>query len=181
MVTRSPSLLWHLTRRVLVLRLARKTQTSSFGIRSLRLDFTGKSPCLDGLSFSHARFWVGTSLRGHRGQITAIQFVDATPDAASTSTYHSPGYVLTASKDTFLKLWDLSTQHCIQTIVGHRSEVWSLALDAGKDLIFTGGGDGELKAWRLDHDALGTGIRESEAGEVSPLITSCAGSSTLIY
>ena len=28
-----------------------------------------------------------------------------------------------SSKDTFVKLWDLDTQHCFHTIVGHRSEV----------------------------------------------------------
>ena len=26
------------------------------------------------------------------------------------------------------KLWELETQHCVQTLVGHRSEIWSLAV-----------------------------------------------------
>ncbi|KAF8341630.1 uncharacterized protein EI90DRAFT_3279024 [Cantharellus anzutake] len=110
-------------------------------------------------------------LRGHRDQITAIKFLDLTSNAASTSTLSSSGYVLTSSKDTYVKLWDLSTQHCIQTVVGHRSEVWSLALDAGNDLILTGGGDGELKAWRLDHEALQAGLKASETGELPKMIT----------
>ena len=28
-----------------------------------------------------------------------------------------------SSKDTLIKLWDLDTQHCFLTLVGHRSEV----------------------------------------------------------
>jgi U3 small nucleolar RNA-associated protein 12 len=63
--------------------------------------------------------------------------------------------LVTSAKDTFLKLWDLATQHCIQTTIAHRSEIWSLAVDSEQSLIFTGSGEGELKAWRIDHDAVG--------------------------
>jgi len=28
-----------------------------------------------------------------------------------------------SSKDSFVKWWDLDTQHCFKTMVGHRSEV----------------------------------------------------------
>ena len=30
-----------------------------------------------------------------------------------------------SSKDSFVKFWDLDTQHCFLTLVGHRSEVRS--------------------------------------------------------
>ena len=107
------------------------------------------------------------SLRGHRDQITAVQFVHAVSSSVpSTSTSTQPGFLLTSSKDTFLKLWDLSTQHCIQTVVAHRSEIWSLAVDAEQKLIFTGSGEGEMKAWRLDHEAMSTGLQENDNGEV---------------
>ncbi|TBU33243.1 WD40 repeat-like protein, partial [Dichomitus squalens] len=110
-------------------------------------------------------------LRGHRDQITAIRFVRPTAESApSTSTGIAPGYLLTGSKDTFLKLWDLSTQHCIQTIVAHRSEVWSLDLNPEQELVFTGSGEGEVKAWKIDHEALAEGLRETESGEVTRFI-----------
>jgi U3 small nucleolar RNA-associated protein 12 len=102
--------------------------------------------------------------RGHRDQITAIQFIIA-PDLPSTSTSTS-GFLLTSSKDTFLKLWDLSTQHCIQTIVADRSDIWTLDIDANRELIFTGSGEGELKAWKIDYNALAAGLEETETGEV---------------
>ena len=107
------------------------------------------------------------SLRGHRDQITAIRFVRPTAESIpSTSTGIAPGFLLTGSKDTFLKLWDLSTQHCIQTIVAHRSEVWTLDLNPEQELVFTGSGEGEMKAWKIDHEALAGGLRETESGEV---------------
>ena len=68
-----------------------------------------------------------------------------------------------------MKLWDLSTQHCIQTVVAHRSEVWSMELDPEQTLIFTGAAEGELKAWRIDHEAMASGLRETETGEVCAL------------
>ena len=30
------------------------------------------------------------------------------------------GRLVTCSKDSFVKVWDLATQHCSQTVVGHR-------------------------------------------------------------
>lgn len=35
-----------------------------------------------------------------------------------------------------------------------------------QDLILTGGGEGELKAWKIDRDALSEGLRENDSGEV---------------
>ena len=74
--------------------------------------------------------------------------------------------LLTTSKDTYMKLWDLSTQHCVQTIVAHRSEICSMDVDPDQDLVFTGSGEGEMKAWRIDHEALEAGLKETETGEV---------------
>ena len=67
-----------------------------------------------------------------------------------------------------MKLWDLSTQHCLQTIVAHRAEVWSLGLNPEQDILLTGSNEGELKAWKIDSSALMDGIKESENGEVRP-------------
>lgn len=65
-----------------------------------------------------------------------------------------------------MKLWDLRTQHCVQTVVAHHSEVWSLDINPEQELLFTGGGEGELKVWKLDHEALVNGLKEDESGKV---------------
>lgn len=50
-------------------------------------------------------------LVGHRGPITTLQFMQQQP------------VLISSSKDTFVKFWDLDTQHCFKTLVGHRTEV----------------------------------------------------------
>ncbi|TDL29382.1 WD-repeat-containing protein [Rickenella mellea] len=110
-------------------------------------------------------------LRGHRDQITAIRFLSAQARLPSTSTSASlSDHILTASKDSFLKLWSLSTQHCIQTVVAHGSEIWTLDVNEDQDLVFTGSSEGDLKAWRIDHDALSDGLKENEAGEITKIL-----------
>ncbi|KAJ8086500.1 beta transducin [Marasmius tenuissimus] len=109
-------------------------------------------------------------LRGHRDQITCIKFLPAFSDIPSTSTASAFGALLTTSKDTFIKLWDLSTQHCMQTVVAHRSDIWSLDIDIDQNLIFTGSGDGEVKAWKIDRDIISGGLRETDTGEVAKAI-----------
>ena len=106
-------------------------------------------------------------LRGHRDQITVMQFIYAQNNLPSSSSADT-AFLLTTGKDTFMKLWDLSTQHCLQTIVAHRSDVWSMALDPEQNLVFTGSGEGDLKAWRVDKEALAAGLKENESGKVRP-------------
>ncbi|GAB1519704.1 beta transducin [Rhizoctonia solani] len=110
-------------------------------------------------------------LRGHRDQITSISFIPPSfaANAPSSSTSENSTYLVTVAKDTFLKLWNLSTQHCIQTQVAHRSEIWSMDIDSSdrKLLILTGSGDGEVKAWSLDGVILQNGLVQNENGEIS--------------
>jgi hypothetical protein len=59
-----------------------------------------------------------------------------------------------------------------------------MALDNDQDILFTGSGDGELKAWRVDHDALASGVHESQTGEVRSLAMSFSpnlDSTSLVY
>ncbi|KAF9055211.1 WD40 repeat-like protein [Hymenopellis radicata] len=110
-------------------------------------------------------------LRGHRDQVTCIRFLRPSEKYPSTSTTSLAGFLVTISKDTFMKVWDLTTQHCIQTVVAHRSDVWAMDVDPAQELLFTGSGEGEVKAWKIDHDTLLEGLKETETGEVSKLIT----------
>ena len=36
-----------------------------------------------------------------------------------------------------------------------------------QELVLTGSGEGEMKAWRLDHEAMSAGLQENESGEAS--------------
>lgn len=77
-------------------------------------------------------------LRGHKGPITQLLSL----------TRAQQRLVVSASKDTLLKVWDVDTRTCIQTIVGHRSEIWSMV--RYRDRIVTGSGDEWLRFYRLN-------------------------------
>lgn len=46
--------------------------------------------------------------------------------------------LVSCSKDSYVKVWDLDTQHCSQTLTGHKGEVWSLDLDLQERRLVTG-------------------------------------------
>jgi len=50
-------------------------------------------------------------LTGHKGIVTQICFLE------------KYNVLVSGSKDTFVKFWDLDTNHCFKTLVGHRTEV----------------------------------------------------------
>ncbi|KAJ2402394.1 beta transducin [Coemansia sp. RSA 2559] len=93
-------------------------------------------------------------LRGHKDEITGIAFVGSSKHAASALNASSEGYIVTSSKDTLVKLWDLRARHCIQTLVSHRSEVWSMAASPDGRLLVTGTSDAELRVWTIDVEKL---------------------------
>jgi U3 small nucleolar RNA-associated protein 12 len=64
-------------------------------------------------------------LKGHRGAVTGIKWI---PHPTMTPTQH-PGYLVSTAKDTYAKVWDLATQHCVQTVVVGRGEVVSCDLN----------------------------------------------------
>lgn len=68
--------------------------------------------------------------------------------------------LISCSKDSHIRVWDLGTQHCSQTLVGYRGEVWALALDPTQRRLVTGSADVDLQVYEvLSHEAA-----EQEAG-----------------
>ncbi|KAI8320708.1 Utp12-domain-containing protein [Martensiomyces pterosporus] len=103
-------------------------------------------------------------LRGHKDEITGITFVAGAKKAASALNASAEGYIVTSSKDTLVKLWDLRARHCVQTLVTHRSEVWSLAVSPDQRLLVTGTSDMDLRVWTIDVDKLDRMGGESNDG-----------------
>ncbi|KAJ3366149.1 hypothetical protein GGF32_006598 [Allomyces javanicus] len=84
-------------------------------------------------------------LKGHKDQITSLVFVPSgaalqqRAESLDVDRKHDrqlhrhladlpPAHLLSASKDTTIKAWDLATNACVETVVTHRSEVWAMAL-----------------------------------------------------
>jgi U3 small nucleolar RNA-associated protein 12 len=58
-------------------------------------------------------------------------------------------YLISSSKDTLLKVWELETQHCVQTLVGHRSEVWSFDINQQHTRLVTGAATRTLRFYSI--------------------------------
>jgi U3 small nucleolar RNA-associated protein 12 len=84
-------------------------------------------------------------LRGHKDVVTGVKIL----------TRGTQKLIVSISKDTLLKVWDLATQYCVQTVVGHRTEIWSLAVSQreGDYLVATGSSDGMLRGFSLTSEA----------------------------
>ena len=94
-------------------------------------------------------------LRGHKGQITGLEFIH--PKAAAQEGEEEvemdtdQAFLLSTSKDALIKIWDISTQHCIETHVAQTNgECWALGVSPDESGCVTAGNDGELKVWAID-------------------------------
>mmetsp|Transcript_10062 Transcript_10062/g.42315 ORF Transcript_10062/g.42315 Transcript_10062/m.42315 type:complete len:919 (-) Transcript_10062:22-2778(-) len=84
----------------------------------------------------------------HSNEITALRVI--------------AGHIITASKDGLLKIYEISTQSCVQTVVGHPGEVWSM--DVGNDLLVTGSIDQDIRVWKLVDATDRNGIKLTPLG-----------------
>ena len=107
-------------------------------------------------------------LRGHKDRITGLRFLevanneiprtavgssgDAPMDQSDENVSHiTHSYLISTSKDSLLKLWDLTGQNCIETHVAQSNgQCWSMALSPDNSGLITAGNEGELRVWGTD-------------------------------
>lgn len=89
--------------------------------------------------------------RGHRDEVTSVAFVSL--HGGSSAGGRGRLLLVSGSKDTLVKVWDLSVRSCLQTIVGARTEVWSLAVTPQHDRLLVGTSDQQLLVWRVGDEA----------------------------
>ena len=66
------------------------------------------------------------------------------------------------SKDSHVRVWDLDTQHCSQTLVGFGGEIWALAVDPTQTRLVSGSADANLQVYEVTRqEASGTGAAEA--------------------
>lgn len=97
-------------------------------------------------------------LRGHTDQITSLNFLSAADSSAeevADAASDQAGFLLSTAKDSLIKVWDLSSQHCIEThIAQSNGECWSLGLSPDQSGCITAGNDGEIRVWSIDVNAM---------------------------
>lgn len=60
---------------------------------------------------------------------------------------------MSCSKDKLIRVWDLDTQHCLQIVGGHRSEIWSIDVDPSERFLVSGSADQELRVFTVRKSA----------------------------
>lgn len=106
-------------------------------------------------------------LTGHSGPITDTCFYEPINNV-----------VITSSKDTQIKFWDIETQHCFMTVVDHRSDVWALSLVRDNQFLVTGCGDSSLNIYKItENEKLTDDDRDNDDDlDYSPLKCKLVGS-----
>ncbi|KAH8431862.1 snoRNA-binding rRNA-processing protein DIP2 [Aspergillus melleus] len=112
-------------------------------------------------------------LRGHTDQITSLHFLDPSPELLNAAGLNEhAGFLVTTSKDSLIKVWDLASQHCIETHVAQSNgECWSLGLSPDQSGCITAGNDGELKVWSIDESAMIEISKEKVGAEDRKILT----------
>ncbi|KAH8893773.1 WD40 repeat-like protein [Thozetella sp. PMI_491] len=114
-------------------------------------------------------------LRGHKDQITGLRFVEPSLQLqegedgeamAVDQASMGEGFLLTTGKDALIKLWDLSSRHCIETHVAQTNgECWALGVSPDLSGCVTAGNEGELKVWALDVPALAASAQQVDLSQ----------------
>jgi U3 small nucleolar RNA-associated protein 12 len=97
-------------------------------------------------------------LRGHKAPITALHFLHTRTDDRHEPEATDPTgleadqvFLLSTGKDALIKLWDVNTQHCVETHVAQSNgECWAMGVSPDSSGCITAGNDGELKVWSID-------------------------------
>ncbi|KAJ3206540.1 hypothetical protein HK099_000505 [Clydaea vesicula] len=95
-------------------------------------------------------------LKGHKDQISGLLFLPI----------EGLNHLVSTSKDTLLKVWDLSTQHCVETVIAHRTEVWSVASSRDGTILYTGASDSEFRVWSVDSILLKKKLEPNVEGDI---------------
>ncbi len=75
------------------------------------------------------------TLRGHTGRVLSVAF-------------HPQGTILASGgTDRTIRLWDVTTGHCLQTLYGHNSWVWAVAFSADGNWLGSASYDHSVRIW----------------------------------
>ncbi|RJE22189.1 DOM34-interacting protein [Aspergillus sclerotialis] len=112
-------------------------------------------------------------LRGHTDQITSLHFLIPSIEMLNDAGLNDhAGFLLTTGKDSLIKVWDLASQHCIETHVAQSNgECWSLGLSPEQSGCITAGNDGEIKVWSIDEGAMIEISKEKVGSEGRKVLT----------
>ena len=88
-------------------------------------------------------------LRGHKDQVTDAAFVETMNPSTPNASASAGARLVTCGKDAAVRVWDLDTQHCAQTLAHFGAECWSLDVDPKGARLVVGTADERLHVFSL--------------------------------
>jgi WD40 repeat protein len=82
---------------------------------------------------------------------------------------HQGSRLISSSKDGCVKVWDVTLQHCCQTLIGFKGEVWSLAVNPDETRVVAGCVDSDLRVYAIRNPDAG------DAGDAAQGTAAAAG------
>lgn len=122
-------------------------------------------------------------LRGHKDTVTDVSFINTHSNSEDNSKVVSKMLLVSVSKDSLMKVWDLTTYSCLQTIVGHRCEIYSCVtvyfnnpesgsgMDGGEIRVYTGAADEMIRGYRVSLNQKETSTEDAfDIAETTPVL-----------
>jgi U3 small nucleolar RNA-associated protein 12 len=75
--------------------------------------------------------------------------------------------LISSSKDTLIKVWDLSVKACVETLVEHPCEVLKMTVLQKQSILITGSSDSDLRIYKFNMDY--SNAREQASSNVRAL------------
>jgi WD40 repeat protein len=79
---------------------------------------------------------------GHTGEVNSVAIA---PDER---------FMVTASGDHTLRIWELETGNCSRVLLGHDEVVWRVAVSPNGRILASGSGDDTVRLWDIKTGAL---------------------------
>ncbi|GFE55174.1 WD G-beta repeat containing protein 3, putative [Babesia ovis] len=103
-------------------------------------------------------------LEGHRNEVCDIRFVShstgselqlktrklGTDRLIQRQNDDILGFLVSVSKDCIIRVWDLTSQLCIQTVIHSTAELYGLAINANESRLYVAGAENRIRCYKLD-------------------------------
>lgn len=60
------------------------------------------------------------------------------------------GFLISISKDCIIRIWDLTSQLCIQTVIHSTAELYGLAINSDESRMYASGAENQIRCYKLD-------------------------------
>ncbi|KAI1740708.1 hypothetical protein F4680DRAFT_83907 [Xylaria scruposa] len=94
--------------------------------------------------------WLFNNLKIRNDWSLCLQTLEGHSRAVRTMAF-SPNsrHLVSGSKDSTVRIWDVATGECSNVLQGHRNEVYSVAFSPNGELVVSSSFDGDIRIWNM--------------------------------